>query len=392
MSNCVDCFSGCLENISDKCIKYSGLDIIELGITTNMQLSEIENKLFIAIKTLLTGEGIILNLSDITLCDLIVSYLPITGTINLQDIINALILSLCSLQTNITVINNSLNILNNTYTKNCLTGTIDLTNTHSVVQAIITNFCNLKSDFALTVQNLSTNYVRLDAINSIIAAYLTSLNLTNGTNGLNSIVTKSSTTPLSISNSGTKTLNFSSTLNLGWIIGTRLKFFNSITSYMEGVVSSIPTTTSVTITVDNSEGTGIFSSWNITIAGDKGTATNNSSEINLQKIIRVNPTLTPTYSYTLSNNDNGYSIYINIENMNGNSAFNIIIPLGLDSKFICGIAQRITGNSGVINLINDGVSQLETIGVSRAIRGEGYSVCIEQISNTGTYFILGDVI
>lgn len=41
MSDCNDCFSGCLEIHSDRCIKYTGEPIPELGICTNDTLAKV---------------------------------------------------------------------------------------------------------------------------------------------------------------------------------------------------------------------------------------------------------------------------------------------------------------------------------------------------------------
>jgi hypothetical protein len=36
-----DCFDGCVEIISDKCIEYTGPDIVELGIKTGDSLAKV---------------------------------------------------------------------------------------------------------------------------------------------------------------------------------------------------------------------------------------------------------------------------------------------------------------------------------------------------------------
>lgn len=92
---------------------------------------------------------------------------------------------------------------------------------------------------------------------------------TPGDDGLNADMTRTSTTSIAIADSGSKTLNYTASTNLGWLEGTRLRFSHDINNYMEGIVTTV-STTSVTITVDNSLGSGTYSTWNITIAGDKG--------------------------------------------------------------------------------------------------------------------------
>lgn len=81
--------------------------------------------------------------------------------------------------------------------------------------------------------------------------------------------TRSSTDSISLG-TGTKTLNYTATAaNIGWAIGTRLRFYNDATHYMEGVVTAV-SSTAVTITSDNVVGTGTLATWTISIAGDKG--------------------------------------------------------------------------------------------------------------------------
>jgi hypothetical protein len=94
----------------------------------------------------------------------------------------------------------------------------------------------------------------------------------DGTNGLNADMTRTSTTSISIASGVSRTLNYTTSANLGWLVGTRLRFANSGTNYMEGVVTSV-SSTSVTILVDNAVGSGTYASWNISIAGDMGALT-----------------------------------------------------------------------------------------------------------------------
>jgi len=94
---------------------------------------------------------------------------------------------------------------------------------------------------------------------------------TNGTNGTNADMTRTSVTSNAIANSGSKTFAYTASTNLGWLVGTRLRFANDASNYMEGPVTAV-SSTSVTIEVDNSAGSGTYASWNIGIAGDKGVA------------------------------------------------------------------------------------------------------------------------
>lgn len=201
-------------------------------------------------------------------------------------------------------------------------------------------------------------------------------NGTNGTNGVNADMTRTSTTSLAISASGSKTLNFTASTNLGWLVGTRLRFANDANHYMEGVVSAV-SSTSVTISVDNHAGSGTFASWNISIAGDKGL---DASAENLQKTITYPADFSGT-NYTLTSADNNYTIIVN------NGATNVTITVGttLPSKFIAGFIQK---GSGDVTFVESSSTINTPVGLK--IKGENYAVALEQEGNTDVFFLLGN--
>jgi hypothetical protein len=73
MSNCDNCYQGCAETISDKCIKYTGIDIPQLGIVKGDSLAVVEQKIF---NHLRVGTGIVIDLSGISICSIMQDYLP----------------------------------------------------------------------------------------------------------------------------------------------------------------------------------------------------------------------------------------------------------------------------------------------------------------------------
>jgi hypothetical protein len=68
---------------------------------------------------------------------------------------------------------------------------------------------------------------------------------------------------------GTKTFTYTSTSNLGWLVGTRLRISNTASNWMEGPITAV-SATSVTIDSQLVSGSGTFTSWNLTIAGERG--------------------------------------------------------------------------------------------------------------------------
>jgi hypothetical protein len=69
---------------------------------------------------------------------------------------------------------------------------------------------------------------------------------------------------------GAKTLNFpSAIIAIGWAVGTRLRFAVDANNYMDGNITAV-SPTAVTINATVVVGSGSFSAWNITVAGERG--------------------------------------------------------------------------------------------------------------------------
>jgi len=56
--SCSNCFNGCAEIVSDRCVRYTGINIPSLGITTGDSLSNIEESLSTFLMSALDGTGI----------------------------------------------------------------------------------------------------------------------------------------------------------------------------------------------------------------------------------------------------------------------------------------------------------------------------------------------
>ena len=56
--NCSNCYNGCTEITSDKCVKYTGVDVPILGIKTGDSLSFVEQALITFLGSTLDGTGI----------------------------------------------------------------------------------------------------------------------------------------------------------------------------------------------------------------------------------------------------------------------------------------------------------------------------------------------
>lgn len=176
MSNCQNCYNGCIETTSDQCVKYTGIDIPTLEIQTGDSLSHVEQAITTYLVSALNGTGIKIDLTGITICTLVSSFLPISGDITIVDISKALIQAACSLQlqidsivADIVVIDGKLDVIEADYDVKCLTdATPSITpssGTHAMLQATIDTLCAL-------ALYLDTNYVRYDELDSLINTYL----------------------------------------------------------------------------------------------------------------------------------------------------------------------------------------------------------------------------
>jgi microcystin-dependent protein len=171
---CSNCFNGCAEIISDQCVKYTGNNISELGISNGDTLSAVESKIIEFILSLSNGTSIVQNVSESDLCTLVNSFLPTSGTIDINEIISAIFRSICSIQTNVSSIQQTLSVLNADYSIGCLQNVTASSDTHDILQAAITKLCATDSSLAALILDVSTNYVALSDLNSLIQAYLDS--------------------------------------------------------------------------------------------------------------------------------------------------------------------------------------------------------------------------
>ena len=173
MSTCSNCYNGCTEIASDRCIKYTGIDVPVLGIQTGDSLSFVEQALITFLVSTLDGTGVKIDLGSTVVCTLVNKYLPTCGDLTIVDISKALVQAACDLQVQVNAINVTLTTLNADYTIGCLTGVTASSDTHAIVQAVINKLCQIEVNLGALSLNLTTNYssngVELD---NYIANYL----------------------------------------------------------------------------------------------------------------------------------------------------------------------------------------------------------------------------
>jgi microcystin-dependent protein len=181
--SCSNCYNGCNEIVSDKCVKYTGIDVPILGIKTGDSLSYVEQQVVDFLVSTLDGSGIKPKIEDSIICEIVKKNLPTCGEITLVDFLKSLIKSVCELKISVTTntddikdIEDFIDDLEGSYTLNCLNDTsvftcpINVTSTsgtHDIVQAIISKLCCF-------ITYAEATYVKLSQINTIIQNYINS--------------------------------------------------------------------------------------------------------------------------------------------------------------------------------------------------------------------------
>lgn len=175
MSQCSNCYNGCTEIKSDQCVKYTGVDVPVLGIKNGDSLSFVEQALITFLVSTLDGTGIKPTIPSEIICDLVSQYLPTCEDLSEVDLFKALIQAVCNLQEQIDAQKARIDVIEADYDVDCLTGVSAGDGTHAIVQAVITKLCTVSTDLAALALNVSTNYVALADLNTLIQAYLDSI-------------------------------------------------------------------------------------------------------------------------------------------------------------------------------------------------------------------------
>jgi microcystin-dependent protein len=174
---CDACYNGCVQTVSDECVRYTGLNNAALDIVSGDNLQVVIENIINNLVPLLTGEGDRITLAAGIRCAIVNGYLPVpvaTDQWTSEQIFQALVKVVCDLQTQIDAIDAEIATLNADYTIECLDGVTSSSDTHDIVQAIITKLCDTVADLAALTLDVDTNYVKLADLDALIAAYIAS--------------------------------------------------------------------------------------------------------------------------------------------------------------------------------------------------------------------------
>jgi len=176
-SNCPPeaCYNGCVEIVSDQCVRYTGLDSVPLDISSGDNIQVVIENIIDKLVPLLSGTGDKITIASGIRCAILNGYLPTpvgTNQWTSEQLFQALVKVVCDLQTQITAIDAEIDTLNADYDIDCLDDVTDSSNTHDVVQAIISKLCETVADLAALELDVATNYVKLADLDALIAAYI----------------------------------------------------------------------------------------------------------------------------------------------------------------------------------------------------------------------------
>lgn len=167
-----ECYNGCSQIVSDKCVKYTGVDIPLLGIETGDTLARVEQQITTYLISALNGTGIKPVIEESIICDIVSDNLPSGGNYNLVDFLKALIKAVCEIKESVT--GNSQDItdildfideLESEYAIDCLDDVTSTSGTHDILQAVIDKLCEF-------ITYVDATYVKLSDIDTIIENYL----------------------------------------------------------------------------------------------------------------------------------------------------------------------------------------------------------------------------
>lgn len=177
--NCSDCYNGCIDITTDKCIRYTGVGNAVLGIQTGDSLSYVEQALVTFLSSVLDGTGIKLDIDEEIICELVSQYLQECDDLTALELFKALIQAACDLQEQVDAVVADIAVIEADYTVDCLEGVSANSGTHSILQAVITKLCEMDDALTALVLDLDTNYVKLSDLNDLIQAYLDSIEIEN---------------------------------------------------------------------------------------------------------------------------------------------------------------------------------------------------------------------
>lgn len=170
---CANCFSGCVQTTSDRCVKYTGIDVSSLEIESGHPLSSVLSHIIEKIIAVMNGTAIAPSIDSGEVCSLVTSEIPLNATLN--QVLNAYGKVICDLDTLISTIQNDIHSINGVFDLgSCVSGVLPDDGSHAVLQAVIGTLCEAVSNIE-TLQTEALNYVTASDVALQISNYISSL-------------------------------------------------------------------------------------------------------------------------------------------------------------------------------------------------------------------------
>ena len=170
-NNCSNCYNGCTEITSDKCVKYTGTDVPILGIKNGDSLSYVEQSLIGYLSATLNGTGIFPVIEPSDVCISVQENLPTCEPLSLNNYLTALLKTLCELEDTVSNLPNPNPAIE--YNLDCITSSSS-TDTTIVLQSVINKVCELALELTNFIAYGEVTYVKISDINTYIENYLNS--------------------------------------------------------------------------------------------------------------------------------------------------------------------------------------------------------------------------
>ena len=170
--NCSNCYNGCTEITSDKCVKYTGVDVPILGIKNGDSLSFVEQALITFLGSTLDGTGITPVIPPSDICPAVQANLDDCNPLTLNNYLVGIIKTICKLQEEVSEIEGGSGTPTVSYAVDCVSGVTDNTSTSDVLQQTINKLCEVEQSLNTFITTVTNNYVQIVDINTYIENYL----------------------------------------------------------------------------------------------------------------------------------------------------------------------------------------------------------------------------
>jgi len=168
-NNCSNCYNGCTEITSDKCVKYTGVDVPVLGIKNGDSLSYVEQALITFLSSTLDGTGIIPIVPESNICPSLQKELDSCDPLSLNNYLTGIIKFICNLEDQIGEIQQE--NPSTEYDVECLSVS-DNTSTQEVLQAVVNKVCTVAQQLTDFITFVDNTYVKISEINTYIENYI----------------------------------------------------------------------------------------------------------------------------------------------------------------------------------------------------------------------------